>query len=380
MNKGIKTVATTALCCLIALTGCKNEQPKMDMGSYKTMTVKTESRVLPMLYSATIRGRQDIEIYPQVSGTLQRLCVTEGQRVKKGQLLFVIDQVPYQAALNTAKANLEAAKASLATAQLTYESTKRLFDEKVVSEFDLQKAENSMLSAKATVAQMQAQVVNARNNLSYTEVKSPADGVVGELPYRQGSLVSSSMPQPLTTVSDNNQMYVYFSMNETQLLDMIRKYGSAEEAIAKMPNLKLILSDGSVLPDSGRVESISGVIDRSTGSTSVRAVFPNKSHLLHSGANGNIEIPVAYNNVIVIPQAATFELQDKILVYKVVDGKATSANIEVAPNNDGKEYIVTKGLNVGDVIVADGAGLLREGTPITAQGAAQSDNAAKSGK
>ena len=312
----------------------------MDTGSYKTMTVKTDSIVLQSLYSARIEGRQDVEIYPQVSGTLQRLCVQEGDRVKKGQTLFIIDQVPYQAALNTAEANLKAAEAAEATADLTFKSTKRLFDQKVVSDFDLQKAQNSLLSAKASVAQMKAQVVNARNNLSYTVVKSPADGVVGQLPYRQGALVSSSIPQPL------------------------------EEAAKKMPAVKLILNDGSVLPDSGRVESISGVINTSTGTAQVRATFPNASHLLHSGANGNVEVPVYYKDVIVIPQAATFELQDKVLVYKVVDGKAQSANIEVAPNNNGTEYIVTQGLNVGDVIIAEGAGLVREGTPVgTAQGA-----------
>ena len=317
----------------------------MDTGSYKTMTVKTDSIVLQSLYSARIEGRQDVEIYPQVSGTLQRLCVQEGDRVKKGQTLFIIDQVPYQAALNTAEANLKAAEAAEATADLTFKSTKRLFDQKVVSDFDLQKAQNSLLSAKASVAQMKAQVVNARNNLSYTVVKSPADGVVGQLPYRQGALVSSSIPQPLTTVSDNSELYVYFSVNEDDLLNMTRQYGSLEEAAKKMPAVKLILNDGSVLPDSGRVESISGVI-------------------------GNVEVPVYYKDVIVIPQAATFELQDKVLVYKVVDGKAQSANIEVAPNNNGTEYIVTQGLNVGDVIIAEGAGLVREGTPVgTAQGA-----------
>ena len=332
----------------------------MDTGSYKTMTVKTDSIVLQSLYSARIEGRQDVEIYPQVSGTLQRLCVQEGDRVKKGQTLFIIDQVPYQAALNTAEANLKAAEAAEATADLTFKSTKRLFDQKVVSDFDLQKAQNSLLSAKASVAQMKAQVVNARNNLSYTVVKSPADGVVGQLPYRQGALVSSSIPQPLTTVSDN----------EDDLLNMTRQYGSLEEAAKKMPAVKLILNDGSVLPDSGRVESISGVINTSTGTAQVRATFPNASHLLHSGANGNVEVPVYYKDVIVIPQAATFELQDKVLVYKVVDGKAQSANIEVAPNNNGTEYIVTQGLNVGDVIIAEGAGLVREGTPVgTAQGA-----------
>lgn len=363
----MKTVATSALCCLVALTGCQKQQQGMNTGAvpYKTLTVETDSRVLKSHYSATIQGRQDVDIYPQVGGTLQRLCVQEGDRVKKGQTLFIIDQVPYQAALNTAEANLKAAEAAEATADLTYKSTQRLFDQKVVSDFDLQKAENTLLSAKATVAQAKASVVNARNNLSYTVVKSPSDGVVGQLPYRQGALVGSSMPQPLTTVSDNSELYVYFSVNENDLLSMARQYGSLEEAAKKMPAVKLILNDGSVLPDSGRVESISGVINTSTGTAQVRAAFPNASNMLHSGANGNVEVPVSYENVIVIPQAATFKLQDKVLVYKVVDGKAQSANIEVAPNNNGTEYIVTGGLNVGDVIIAEGAGLVREGTPVS---------------
>ena len=371
MNRGIKTVATTALCCMVALTGCNKQQQAMDMGSYKTMTVKTESRELQSRYSASIQGRQDVDIYPQVSGTLQKLCVKEGDRVTKGQTLFIIDQVPYQAALNTAKANLEAAKAAEATADLTYKSTQRLFDQKVVSDFDLQTAKNNLMSAKASVAQMEAQVVNASNNLSYTVVKSPSNGVVGELPYRQGALVSSAIAQPLTTVSDNSEMYVYFSIPENDLLDLVREYGSLENATKNMPKVQLMLNDGSILPDSGRVESISGVIDANTGSTQLRAAFPNTSHLLHTGSNGNVIMPVEYNDVIVIPQAATFERQDKILAYKVVDGKAQSVNIEVAPQNNGTEYIVTKGLNVGDVIVAEGAGLLREGTAITSSPAGQ---------
>lgn len=384
MNKGIKTVATTAFCCMVALTGCNKQQQAMSTGSYKTMTVQTESRELQSRYSASIKGRQDVDIYPQVSGTLQKLCVKEGDRVTKGQTLFIIDQVPYQAALNTAKANLEAAKAAEATADLTLKSTQRLFDQKVVSDFDLQMAKNNLLSAKAAVAQMEAQVVNAANNLSYTVVKSPSNGVVGELPYRQGALVSSAIPQPLTTVSDNSEMYVYFSMPENDVLSLVRQYGSLEEAIAKMPKVQLMLNDGTLLPDSGRVESISGVIDPNTGSSQLRAAFPNTSHLLHTGSNGNVIMPVYFNDVIVIPQAATFELQDKVLAYKVVDGKAQSVNIQVAPQNNGTEYIVTGGLNVGDVIVAEGAGLLREGTPIStgaaAQQGAEKQGAEKQGK
>lgn len=364
MDKTIKTLVIAILVGSMTLTSCKKEQPTMPTATYNTMTISKATRVLENTYSSTIRGRQDINIYPQVGGTLQQLLVTEGEQVKKGQTLFIIDQVPFQAALNTAEANLKAAEAAQATAELTYKSTQKLFEQNVVSEFDLQKSQNALLSAQATVAQMKAMVVNAKNNLSYTIVKSPSNGVVGELPYRQGALVGSSMPKPLTTVSDNSEMYVYFSMNENELLSMIRKYGSVETAIKNMPAVKLSLSDGSLLPDSGKIESISGVIDASTGSVQVRAKFPNKSNLLHSGSNGNVKIPAVYSDVVVIPQGATFELQDKILVYKVIDGKAVSANINVAQENNGQEYIVTSGLEVGDVIISEGAGLVREGTPV----------------
>lgn len=364
MKKRMMTASLAVLIGLVSMTSCKKQQPQMVATPHKTMTVETQSRELSTNYSATIRGRQDIEIYPQVGGTLQKLCVTEGQRVKKGQILFIIDQVPYKAALTTAEANVKAAEAALATAQLNYDSRKRLYDQQVVSDFDLRKAENDLLSAKAALEQAKAQRINAANNLSYTTVMSPADGVVGTLPYRQGALVGSSMPQPLTTVSDNDEMYVYFSMNETSLLEMIREYGSPEEAIKKMPSIQLQLSDGSILPDSGRVESISGVIDRTTGSVTLRAAFPNKNHLLHAGSSGNVIIPTYYNNCIVIPQEATVELQDKVLVYKVVDGKAKSTQITVAPINDGREYIVLDGLKQGETIIAEGAGLVREGTPV----------------
>ena len=366
MIKGIKTVATTALCCMIALTGCQKAQQRAALkADYKTMKVKTDSLTLSNIYSATIRGRQDIEIYPQVGGTLQRLLVTEGQRVKKGQTLFIIDQVPYQAALNTAKATLEAAQAALATAELTFQSTKRLYDQQVVSEFDLQKAQNSLQSAKASVAQATAQVTNAANNLSYTTVKSPADGVVGVLPYRQGALVGSSMPQPLTTVSDNNDMYVYFSFPESQLLAMTREYGTPEEAVAHMPEVGLRLVDGSMYEFTGKVESVSGVIDRSTGSVSLRAVFANPKHVLFSGSTGNIVVPVKYTDQILVPQVAAVQKQDKYFVFGIdADGNAKSIAIEVAPYNNGKEYIVTNGLTPGQEIIASGAGMIHEGQKI----------------
>lgn len=343
----------------------------MPTTAYKTMTVQTQTRELSTTYPATIRGRQDIEIYPQVGGTLQKLFVKEGQRVKKGETLFIIDQVPYQAALSTAIANVKAAEAAVATAELNYKGRKELYDQKVVSDFDLQKAQNDLLSAKAALEQAKAQKINAANNLSYTVVKSPSDGVVGVLPYRQGALVGSNMTQPLTTVSDNSEMYVYFSMNETEMLELTRQYGSPEKAIEQMPAVQLQLSDGTIYADSGRVESISGVIDPSTGTASWRAAFNNPNHLLHSGASGNVIIPAQYNNCVVIPQEATVELQDKVLVYKVVDGKAVSTQIKVSKISNGKEYIVTEGLKPGEVIIAEGAGLVREGVSVDGTAGAQ---------
>ena len=295
---------------------------------------------------------------------LERLCVSEGQKVSRGQLLFVIDQVPYKAALKTAVANVEVARAALATAELTYNSQKELYDQKVVSEFSLQTARNNYLTAKAQLAQAEAQEVNARNNLSYTEVKSPSDGVVGALPYRVGALVSASLPQPLTTVSDNSTMYVYFSMTENQLLALTRQYGSMDEALKNMPQVELRLNDNSIYDQKGTIESISGVIDRSTGTVIARVAFPNGARLLHSGASGTVIVPSTYKDCIVIPQGATVQMQDKYLVYKVVDGKATSALVSVDPISDGREFIVTDGLKPGEEIVAKGAGLMREGTQV----------------
>ena len=326
--------------CLVAAAGCKQAPPTQMETGYEVMTVSPTDRMISSAYSATIRGRQDIDIYPQVGGTLTKVSVTEGQRVKSGQTLFIIDQVPYEAALQTAVANVESAKASLATAQLTYDSKEELYKENVVSAFDLSTAKNSLLAAKAQLAQAKAQEVSARNNLSYTVVKSPADGVVGTLPYRVGALVSSSIPEPLTTVS---------------------------EALKSMPAIDLQLNDKSAYPEQGQIESISGVIDRSTGTVSLRAVFPNKDGLLHSGGAGNVVIPVQKTGALVIPQGATFEIQDKRYVYKVVDGKAQSSQVQVTRVNGGREFIVDEGLSPGDVIVAEGVGLLREGTPIKAK-------------
>ena len=369
-------VKAAVMACFMAAVSCGQAPTAQGPAQYGVMTIATTDREIPSNYSATIRGRQDIDIYPQVSGTISELCVNEGQVVSKGQTLFIIDQVPYKAALQTAEANVAAAKAGVATAQLTYDSKKELFAKNVVSQYDLSTAENTLLTAKAQLAQAEAQRVNAANNLSYTVVKAPANGVVGTLPYRVGALVSASIPQPLTTVSDNSEMYVYFSMNENQLLNLTRRYGSIAETLKSMPAVQLQLSDGSIYDQAGRVESISGVIDPSTGSVSLRAAFPNPNGLLHSGGTGNVILPSIYKDCIAVPQAATFELQDKVYVYKVMDGKAVSSIIDVEKISNGREYIVRTGLVPGDVIVAEGVGLLREGTPIRIKGQAAAETAA----
>lgn len=356
------------IACSVVAVGCKQAPMTTGPGEYAVMTVTTSDREIPTHYSARISGRQDIDIYPQVSGTIWQLCVNEGQRVSKGQTLFIIDQVPYKAALQTAEANVAAAEAGVATAQLTYDSKKELFARNVVSQYDLSTAENSLLTAKAQLAQAEAQRVNAANNLSYTVVKAPSDGVVGTLPYRVGALVSASMPQPLTTVSDNSTMYVYFSLSEKQLLELTRRYGSIDATLKNMPDVQLLLNDGSLYEQKGRVESISGVIE--TGVVSLRAAFPNTNGLLHSGGAGDVVMPVIHKDCIAIPQSATFELQDKVFVYKLVDGKASSAAIQVEKISDGREYIVTSGLTPGDVIVTEGVAMLREGTPIVPKGQA----------
>ena len=350
--------------CAVWMASCKQATDAGVKPSFAIMEVKAADKELSTSYSATIRGRQDIDIYPQVSGTIEKLCVTEGQTVRRGQLLFVIDQIPYRAALKTAVANVEAARAAMATAELTYNSNKELYAQKVVSEFSLKTAENTYLTAKAQLTQAEAQEVNARNNLSYTEVKSPSDGVVGALPYRVGALVGANLPYPLTTVSDNSDMYVYFSMTENQLLALTRQYGSMDEALKNMPEVELILNDNSVYNKKGVIESISGVIDRQTGTVMARVVFPNESRLLHSGASGTIVVPSIYKDCIAIPQGATVQMQDKVVVYKVVDGKAVSTLITVAGINDGREYVVLSGLQSGDEIISEGAGLVREGTQV----------------
>lgn len=369
MRQANLRIRVVGVCLCVAgltlmLSCSKKPEQQQERQAYETLKVSTTDRRLDMKYSAAIRGKQDVAIVPQVGGTITRTCVTEGQTVAKGQTLFVIDQVPFLAALRTAKANVEAARAGLETARLDYESKQELYKQQVVSEFTLKTAHNAYLTAKAALSQAEAAQTNAQNSLGYTEVKAPSAGVVGQLPYRTGTLVSPQMPEPLTTVSDNSEMWVYFSMTEQQLIDLARDHQSMREAVDAMPRVALELKDGTLYADSGRVVSISGVIDQQTGTVTCRAEFGNGRGLLHSGQSGQVLIPHQYHDVIVIPQSAAVQQQDKYLVYKVVDGRAKGQLVTVEPISNGREFIVREGLSAGDVIVARGAGLLREGMEI----------------
>lgn len=353
--------------CLALLSSCG--QGNKSTGSapeVAVMEVNTTTANLTNSYPATIKGKQDVEIRPMVSGFITKLHVDEGAVVRKGQVLFTIDPVQYQAAVNSAKASVETAQAALNTQELTTENKRELNKKNIISDYDLKMSENQLAQAKANLAQAKAQLVNAQNNLSYTEVTSPSDGVVGTIPYRVGSLVSASIATPLTTVADISEMYAYFSMTERQLLAMIREGGTMKEILNKMPDVQLSLVDGTIYPDSGRVETISGVIDQATGSVNMRALFPNKHNILRSGGTGNVIFHNPLHDVIMIPQSATTEIQDKKFVLVLQpDNTLKNTEIKVFTLDDGKYFYVTDGLKKGDKIVIEGVQSLKDGQAIT---------------
>ena len=366
------------LIVVAALMGCRQqEQQEENAASFETMTVSKQDITLEQSYPAQIEGRQSIKIIPRVEGYLHQIYIKEGQRVKKGQVLFVIDQASYQAEVKAAEANVAVAKAGVETAQLNYDSRKTLYQKNVVSDYDLRTATANLAMAKAQSQQAQAQLQSARTNLSYTVLRSPSDGVVGSLPFRTGDFVGPTTQSGLTTVADAHEMYVYFSLTERDVMSRIAQHGSLDKAVAAFPAVSLTLASGDTCAVKGRVESISGVVNSSTGSVSARAVFPNADNHLLSGSTGNIVIPNELKQVIVIPQSATYEIQDKTYAWRLVHGRSTSGRllpvgrkkaeskmISVQPTSDGKNYVVTGGLAVGDVIVAKGAGYVKEGQEI----------------
>lgn len=368
----IKASNLTCLSLAVAaltMSSCGGQQQTQQamVPSLAVMTVQSSDSELHNNYPATIKGKTDIDIRPQVSGFITKVHVDEGQPVKKGQVLFTIDQVQYQAAVDQAEAAVNAAKTTVSTAELTEANKRKLLDKNIISEYEWQMAANQLAQAKAQLLQAQAGLTSARKNLAYTTVTAPSDGVVGTIPNREGSLASPSSMQPLTTVSDNSEIYAYFSLNEKDILELTDGGAkSLTEAIAAMPAVKLTLADGSQYPYEGKVATVSGVIDNTTGSASVRALFDNPAGMLRSGNTGQISIPVIAHDAITIPQKATFEIQDLKYVYTLNDSNITVATpIQILSVNDGKNYVVTAGLNPGDRVVTEGIGTsVRGGMPV----------------
>jgi len=360
----VAAVATVLMSC-----GGGGGRPTFGDNEYPVDTVTVQNASLQSAYPATINGIQDVEIRPKVSGFLTQINVTEGQTVSAGQVLFVIDNETYQAQVRQAQAAVNTAQSAVNTAKLTFDNTKQLHASKVVGDYELQTAENTFLSAQAQLAQAQAALASAKEALSFCYVKSPAKGVVGTLPLKKGALVSAS--NVLTHVSDISTMDVYFSMTEKDMLTMSQGEGGLNGAIENFPPLKLQLADGTVYGYDGHVTSISGVIDRSTGSVQLKAQFPNPDKILKSGGSGTIIIPRTADASIVIPQSVVMEVQNKKFVYLLKDSnKVAYTEITVDPQNDGNNYIVTGGLKVGDKYVTNGITKLNDGmeiVPITPQ-------------
>ena len=361
LNRLLIVAAATAM-----LVSC-GKKGNMQFGDneFPVATVERASSDMQTTFPAVIKGVQDVEIRPKISGFITQVCVREGQSVGAGQLLFVIDNVTYQAAVRQAQAAVNTAQAQVNTAKLTYDNTKQLHENKVVGDYELQTARNTYESARAQLAQAQAALASAKETLSFCYVKSPTSGVVGSLPYKVGTLASASSAQPLTTVSNISSMEVYFSMTEKDVLAMTKTSGSVQQAIASMPEVRLQLADGTVYNQPGHVTKMSGMIDAATGSVSMIARFPNPQRLLKSGGSGSVIIPSRNDNTIIVPQSVVSEVQNKLFIYVVgKDNKVKYTEITVAPQNDGKNYVVTSGLKTGDKYVTNGITKLSDGMEI----------------
>ena len=354
-----KILLVAACAAMLASCGKSGGRPNFGDNEYPVVEVGSSSAALQTTYPATIKGVQDVQISPKVGGFIVRINVKEGQTVSAGQVLFEIDNVTYQAQVRQAQAAVNTARTQVNTAQLTYENSKKLHENHVIGDYELQTSQNTFDQAKAGLAQAEAALANAKEALSFCYVKSPANGVVGTLPFKVGALVGAQ--NVLTTVSNNSTMEVYFSVNEKVALEM-SKTGNGLES---MPAVKLQLADGTIYENEGKVTKMSGVIDAATGTVQLIAVFPNPNKLLKSGASGNIVIPSELNNAIVIPQSCVMEVQNKKFVYTLgSDKKVKYTEIKVAPQNDGNNYVVTDGLKVGDKYVTNGITKLNDGMEI----------------
>ncbi|KQX15370.1 efflux RND transporter periplasmic adaptor subunit [Flavobacterium sp. Root420] len=361
---------------IIASCGNKNDKSAQAGGApqvkeYKTLTLEPKTATLYTDFPASIQGQQNIEIRPRVEGYIDKIFVDEGAVVKTGQPLFKISAPEYEQEVRTASASIKSAQASVSAAKLAVNKVKPLVEKGIISKYDLESAQYTYESAMATLAQANAALVNAKTNLGYTTVTSPVNGVVGSIPFRLGSLVSSNTADPLTTVSSIGNVYAYFALNEKKLLNFTQgdtPGTTLAQKIKNIPEVSLLLSDGSLYPEKGRVETVNGLINTETGSVTFRARFANPGSIIRSGSSTTIRIPNEVKEKLLIPQSATFELQDKIFAVTVgKDGKTKNVNITVLDITAGNYYVVTSGLKTGDQIVLEGVASLKEGSEIKPQ-------------
>jgi membrane fusion protein (multidrug efflux system) len=350
----------------VGLASCGVDMPKETQSSYETMTVEKSSIELPYKFSARMKGQNDVTVTPQVSGQLVKICVTEGQQVKKGQTLFVIDSRNAQLELEAAEANLQAALAQENSAKLEYESNKNLYDKKIVSSYMLNNSENSYKQAQAAVAQARASVNRAKVNLGFCTITASVAGIIGEIPVRAGDQVSPATQ--LTMLSGNTTMYAEISVTESIIESMVKegmKAADVEKYISMLPDATFIMKSGTEYPHKGRVASLTGVVNAATGSLTAKVSFPNPDGHLYSGIQGTVVMNFAEDGVIVIPQNAVIRLQDKSQVYKVkADSTATAVEVTTEDTGNGKDFIITSGLNPGDRIVTTGANNVTEGQQV----------------
>ena len=362
-NKILMVVAMAVI--LVSCGGKGGGMPNFGDNEFPVQSAQTKDASMQTTYPATIKGVQDVEIRPKASGFITRVCVKEGQAVGVGQLLFVIDNETYQAAVRQAQASVNTATAQCNTAKLTYENNQKLFEQNVIGQYELESAKNTYASAQAQLSLAKATLASAKEQLSFCFVKSPAAGVIANLPYKVGAMVSASSVPALTTVSNISSMEVYFSMTEKDMLELSKTAGGTQAAINAIPPVKLQLADGTVYGHEGKVTKASGVIDASTGSVQLIAHFPNPERLLKSGGSGSIVISKNDNSAIIIPQSCVSEVQDKKFVYVLgKDNKVKYTEITVDPQTDGLNFIVRSGLKPGDKYVTNGITKLSDGMEI----------------
>jgi membrane fusion protein (multidrug efflux system) len=354
---------------LILGTSCsvKQQDTAGQAKEYLVMKIKEDSAILYKEYPTSLQGIQTVEIRPKVAGYIEEIRVDEGAHVRKGQILFTLDAKDIQAQVRSAEAQVKVAEAAVSNAKINLDKTKPLVEKNIISSFDLESAEAMLQSAEAQLAQAKANLANAQANLQYTIISSPTDGIIGNFPYRVGSLVSSAIAQPLTSISNTGSMYAYFSMNEKEFISLSKNLEgkNIQEKLIRVPAVTLILADNTPYEHPGKIETASGLVDQQTGAVNIRATFPNPEGLLQSGSSGKIRLPQHISNAILIPQKAAYELQGKQFVYVVgEDNKVKNTEVEVLTGNLKDSYVVTSGLKAGDRIVIEGIATLQNDMPV----------------